>query len=88
MKALARKKYGVLFTCLVAHAVHIEVIHSMDTYSFIHALRLFIARRGKQQKCGRILEETLLTVIVSLSKQFRAGIQINCIRIFCSRRLY
>ena len=41
------KQYGVLFTCLVTRAIHIEVAHSLDTESFINALRRFIARRGK-----------------------------------------
>ena len=40
------KRYGVLFTCLVLRAIHIEVSHTLDTSSFINALRRFIARRG------------------------------------------
>ena len=40
------KRYGVLFTCLVLRAVHIEISHTLDTSSFINALRRFIARRG------------------------------------------
>lgn len=41
------KRYGVLFTCLAVKTVHIEVASSLDTNSFINALRSFTARRGQ-----------------------------------------
>ena len=34
-----------MFTCINSCAVHIEVTHSLDTDSFIQALRQMIARR-------------------------------------------
>ena len=40
------KRYGVLFTCLVTRAIHLEVAQSMDTDSFVNSMRRFIARRG------------------------------------------
>ncbi|XP_040175609.1 uncharacterized protein LOC120908540 [Anopheles arabiensis] len=40
------KRWGVLFTCLVVRAIHIEVAHTLSTSSCILALRNFIARRG------------------------------------------
>ena len=40
------KRYGALFTCLASRAVHLEVADSLETDSFINALRRFICRRG------------------------------------------
>ena len=39
------KRCGAMFTCMNSRAVHIEVTHSLDTDSFILALRRMIARR-------------------------------------------
>ncbi|XP_062710974.1 uncharacterized protein LOC134289009 [Aedes albopictus] len=40
------KRWGVLITCLVVRAIHIEIAHSLNTSSCIMALRNFMARRG------------------------------------------
>ena len=41
------KRYVVLFTCFSSRAIHLETTISMETDSFINALRRFIGRRGK-----------------------------------------
>ncbi|XP_030844157.1 uncharacterized protein LOC100890944 [Strongylocentrotus purpuratus] len=40
------KRYGLLFSCMVSRAVHIETLNSMTTDSFINALRRFLSIRG------------------------------------------
>ena len=44
------KRYGALFTCMASRAIHIEVAHSMETDSFLQALRRVVARRGPIQE--------------------------------------
>ncbi|XP_022519806.2 uncharacterized protein LOC111190345 [Astyanax mexicanus] len=41
------KRWGIVFKCLTTHAVHLDLLTSMDTDAFLMALRRFIARRGK-----------------------------------------
>ncbi|XP_073237109.1 uncharacterized protein [Porites lutea] len=42
----AEKVYGCLFTCFTSRAVHMEDVSSLETDSFIQALRRFISNRG------------------------------------------
>lgn len=42
------KRYGVLFTCMASCATHIETVNTLETDSFINALRHF------QAECGPI----------------------------------
>ncbi|XP_062594607.1 uncharacterized protein LOC134256029 [Saccostrea cucullata] len=40
------KRWAIMFTCLTTTAIHIELVESMSSSSFINALRRFIALRG------------------------------------------
>ena len=52
------KHYGSLFSCLTMRASHIEVTESLQTDSFINALRRFISRRGNPRSQGATMEPT------------------------------
>lgn len=41
------KRWEILFKCLTTRAVHIDLLTSIDTDSFLMTFRRFIARRGK-----------------------------------------
>ena len=44
------KRYGCIFTCMNVRAVHIEVVQSLETDSFINALQRFVCRRGQPEQ--------------------------------------
>ncbi|XP_037393887.1 uncharacterized protein LOC119263246 [Pygocentrus nattereri] len=50
------KRWAALFTCMSTRATHIEVLESMDSSSFINALRRFFSVRGPAKQirsdCG------------------------------------
>ena len=50
------KRWAVLFTCMSTRAIHIEVIETLSSSSFINALRRFFAIRGPAKQlrsdCG------------------------------------
>lgn len=37
----------MIFKCLTTHAIHLDLLNSLDSDAFLLALRRFIARRGK-----------------------------------------
>jgi len=72
------KRYGVIFTCLVSRAAHLEIVHSLDTDSYINALRRFIARRGNV----KLIRSDNGTNLVACNKELLACIKKwNCSQI-------
>ena len=64
------KRYGCIFTCLAIRAVHIEVLHSMETDSFLNALQRFISRRGQPE----VIRCDNGTNFVGAERELREGI--------------
>lgn len=65
------KRYGCIFTCVVVRAVHIEILHSLDTDSFLNALQRFMARRGQLE----LIRSDNGTNFVGGNRELREGIQ-------------
>ncbi|XP_064645110.1 uncharacterized protein LOC135498656 [Lineus longissimus] len=40
------KAWGAIFTCGTVRAVHLEIVESLSTSSFLHVLRRFVAHHG------------------------------------------
>ena len=58
------KRWGCLFVCMVTTAIHIELVESKDTDSFINALQRFISRRGKPN-----------TIVSEFGSNFRGAVK-------------
>jgi hypothetical protein len=65
------KRYGCLFTCLTLRAIHIEVVHSLETDSFILALQRFVCRRGQVE----IIRSDNATNFVGAANEIRRAIE-------------
>ena len=61
------KRYRVIFTCLSSRAIHLESSSSLETDSFIQALRRMIARRGNV----RILRSDQGTNFIGANKELQ-----------------
>ena len=66
------KRYGALFTSLSSRVVHIECTCSLETDSFMQALRRFVVRRGNM----RVLRGDNVSNFVGAQKELTGkGIQ-------------
>jgi len=66
-----RKRYGVIFTCMVSRAIHIEIADSLDTSSCINVIRRFVCRRGHVKE---IVSDNG-TNLVGANKELRRSLQ-------------
>ena len=73
------KRWVVLFTCLTTRAIHTEVIESLDTSSFINALRRFLAIQGPaiqlRSDCGTNVVGAHNELQAALKEMDKEGIQ-------------
>ena len=65
------KRYGCIFTCLVMRAIHIEILHSLNTDSFLNALQRFISRRGQPE----IIRSDNGTNFIGAERELREGLR-------------
>ena len=65
------KRYGVIFTCLAIRAIHLEIARTLDTNSFIMALRRFISRTGQVKE----IRSDNGTNLVGSEKELRLAIK-------------
>ena len=78
------KKYIALFTCMASRAVHLEVSNSLETDSFINALRPFICRRGPVRQ----LRSDQGTNFIGAKRELREALWINARSVArCSKRI-
>ncbi|XP_073763460.1 uncharacterized protein [Danio rerio] len=63
------KRWAVIFVCMSTRAIHIEVIESMDTSSFINSLRRFFALRG----AAKLLRSDCGTNFVSACRELQVS---------------
>lgn len=78
--AAESKRWAVIFACLSTRAVHLEVIDSMTTSSFINALRRFLSIQGPVK--GEKLPLKRTSVFLGRYQSYSQGVQIHPIQTY------
>lgn len=65
------KRYRVIFTCMASRAIHIETANTLETDSFINALRRFQAERGPVRQ----LRSDCGTNFIGAHRELNAGLE-------------
>ena len=71
------KRYGALYTCLSSRAIHIEVVYSLSTGSFIMSLRSFVGCRGNVRMIRSDNGSDLAGASAELSHAFQEMVHIK-----------
>ena len=67
-----QKRYGLLITCLITRAVHVELTYSLSADSFINSFRRLVSRRG----CPRSIKSDRATNLVGANKSLNEAIKV------------
>ncbi|XP_033127835.1 uncharacterized protein LOC117125438 [Anneissia japonica] len=79
------KHYGVIFTCLVTRAVHLEIAVDCSTQEYVQVLRRFCAMRGR----AKLLQSDSGTQFVGAERELREMIarwDIHKLKEYCAER--
>jgi hypothetical protein len=77
------KRYGCVFSCFTTRAIHLEVLHSLETDTFINGLMRFISRRGCPEKIWSDNGTNLVGARTELAKNLR---ELNRKKVMCEAR--
>ena len=71
-KGIVEKHYGLIFTCMVARAVHLETCPDLNTDTFLNAFSRFCSHRCQPQLLYSNNEKTFVGAFEELKKTVKA----------------
>ena len=77
------KRWGCVFTCLAIRAIHLEVLATMDSDSFLNAFRRFCARRGTPTRVRSDQGTNFVGALAELRAEFQ---EINKLQVVLTAR--